>query len=67
MVPAYSHDLDISIIHAQLFYNGHRWSPERLMLQALVDESQKDAEGFIRISAKQAATFEVTNDGSGSP
>ncbi|WP_025769270.1 argininosuccinate synthase [Thioalkalivibrio sp. HK1] len=35
--------------YAQLIYNGYWWSPERLMLQALVDESQKYVNGSVRL------------------
>ena len=35
--------------YAELIYNGFWFSPERLMLQALIDESQKDVEGTVRL------------------
>ncbi len=35
--------------YAHLVYNGYWWSPERLMLQALVDESQKYVNGSVRL------------------
>ncbi len=35
--------------YAELIYNGYWWSPEREMLQALIDESQKVVNGDVRI------------------
>lgn len=35
--------------YAEMIYNGYWWSPERKMLQALIDESQKDVEGTVRL------------------
>ena len=35
--------------YAELIYNGFWFSPEREMLQALIDKSQKDVEGEVRL------------------
>jgi argininosuccinate synthase len=35
--------------YAQLVYNGYWFAPERLALQALVDETQKDVTGTVRV------------------
>ena len=35
--------------YAELIYNGFWFSPERLMLQALIDESQKFVSGTVRV------------------
>lgn len=35
--------------YASLIYNGFWFSPERLMLQALIDESQKHVSGDVRV------------------
>ncbi len=35
--------------YAELVYNGYWWSPERLMLQAAIDESQKTVNGDVRV------------------
>jgi argininosuccinate synthase len=35
--------------YAELIYNGYWWSPERKMLQAAIDESQKNVEGTVRL------------------
>jgi len=35
--------------YAQLIYNGFWWSPERLALQGLIDESQRRVNGQVRL------------------
>jgi argininosuccinate synthase len=35
--------------YAELIYNGYWFSPEREMLQALIDKSQEDVEGTVRL------------------
>ena len=35
--------------YAKLIYNGFWFSPERKMLQALIDESQKNVTGMVRL------------------
>ncbi|MCK0537629.1 argininosuccinate synthase [Alcanivorax quisquiliarum] len=35
--------------YAELIYNGYWWSPERLALQKLIDETQQNANGEVRI------------------
>lgn len=41
--------------YAELVYNGYWWSPEREMLQALIDESQKVVNGDVRIKLYKGA------------
>lgn len=36
--------------YASLIYNGYWWSPERKMLQALIDTSQGVVNGVVRLS-----------------
>jgi argininosuccinate synthase len=40
---------DIMPRYAELIYNGFWFSPERDMLQALIDKSQEDVEGEVRL------------------
>jgi argininosuccinate synthase len=40
---------DIMPRYAELIYNGFWYSPEREMLQALIDKSQADVEGDVRL------------------
>ena len=43
--------------YAELIYNGFWFSPERRMLQALIDNSQENVEGTVRLKLyKGAAT-----------
>jgi argininosuccinate synthase len=35
--------------YAELIYNGYWWSPERKMLQAAIDESQKTVNGIVKL------------------
>ncbi len=35
--------------YATMIYNGYWWSPERRVLQALIDESQKPVNGSVRL------------------
>lgn len=35
--------------YAKLIYNGYWWSPEREMLQTMIDESQKYVNGTVRV------------------
>ena len=35
--------------YAKLIYNGYWWSPEREMLQKMIDESQQHVNGIVRI------------------
>ncbi|PIE44087.1 MAG: hypothetical protein CSA45_06870 [Gammaproteobacteria bacterium] len=36
--------------YAEIIYNGFWWSPERKMLQALIDKSQEGVNGIVRLS-----------------
>ena len=35
--------------YASLVYNGYWWSPERLMLQQMIDQSQQRVNGGVRL------------------
>lgn len=35
--------------YAEIIYNGYWWSPERVMLQKLIDESQDNVNGDVRV------------------
>ena len=50
--------------YAELIYNGYWWSPERKMLQALIDESQRNVEGTVRLKLFKGS---VSVDGRKSP
>jgi argininosuccinate synthase len=40
---------DLMPRYASLIYNGYWWSPERLMLQQMIDASQVNVNGFVRV------------------
>ena len=41
--------------YARLIYNGYWWSPERVALQALIDETQKPVNGVVRLKLYKGA------------
>ncbi len=45
--------------YASLIYNGYWWSPERKMLQAAIDESQKVVNGEVRVKLYKGAVSVV--------
>lgn len=40
---------EISVRYAGMIYNGFWWSPERIMAQKLIDESQRYVNGVVRL------------------
>ena len=50
--------------YAELIYNGYWWSPEREMLQALIDKSQANVTGTVRLKLFKGS---VAVDGRKSP
>lgn len=45
--------------YAELIYNGYWFSPERNMLQASIDETQKNVEGEVRLKLYKGNVFVV--------
>jgi argininosuccinate synthase len=45
--------------YAELIYNGFWFAPERLMLQALIDKSQENVEGTVRLKLYKGSTHVV--------
>lgn len=43
--------------YAELIYNGYWWSPERLMIQALIDKSQEHVEGVVRLKLYKGGVY----------
>ncbi|MDP6374808.1 MAG: argininosuccinate synthase [Pseudomonadales bacterium] len=41
--------------YAKLIYNGYWWAPERLAMQALIDETQKVVNGTVRLKLYKGA------------
>lgn len=40
---------DLMPRYASMIYNGYWWSPERLVLQSLIDHTQKTVNGWVRL------------------
>ena len=40
---------DLMPRYASMFYNGYWWSPERLAIQALIDNTQQSVNGWVRL------------------
>ncbi len=55
---------DLMPRYARLVYNGYWWSPERRLLQSLVDESQQAVNGTVRVKLYKGT---VTTVGRASP
>ncbi len=55
---------DLMPRYARMIYNGYWFSPERLLLQKLVDESQKTVNGTVRVKLYKGT---VTTVGRSSP
>jgi argininosuccinate synthase len=45
--------------YAEIIYNGYWWSPERRMLQAMIDESQSVVNGLVRVKLYKGAVTVV--------
>lgn len=45
--------------YAHLIYNGYWWSPERKMLQTMIDESQQFVNGVVRVKLFKGNVFVV--------
>jgi argininosuccinate synthase len=45
--------------YAALIYNGYWWSPERLLLQELIDASQEDVNGTVRLKLYKGTVMVV--------
>jgi argininosuccinate synthase len=45
--------------YAELIYNGYWWSPEREMMQKMIDESQEHVNGDVRIKLYKGAVSAV--------
>ena len=55
---------DLMPRYAELVYNGYWFSPERLMLQAAIDRSQEQVEGWVRVKLYKGSATVI---GRGSP
>jgi argininosuccinate synthase len=48
--------------YAELIYNGYWWSPEREMLQTMIDASQTNVNGWVRVKLYKGNVIVVGRD-----
>lgn len=48
--------------YASLIYNGYWWSPERQMLQTMIDASQVHVNGWVRVKLYKGNVIVVGRD-----
>ncbi|MDT8363317.1 MAG: argininosuccinate synthase [Nitrosomonas sp.] len=53
---------DLMPRYAALIYNGYWWSPERRLLQTLIDESQTDVNGWVRLKLYKGNIIVIGRD-----
>ncbi len=53
---------DLMPRYASLIYNGYWWSPERRMLQTMIDASQGNVNGYVRIKLYKGNVIVVGRD-----
>ena len=53
---------DLMPRYASLIYNGYWWSPERKALQALIDTTQQDVNGWVRLKLYKGNVYTVARD-----
>jgi argininosuccinate synthase len=53
---------DLMPRYAALIYNGYWWSPERRMLQAMIDASQANVNGWVRVKLYKGNVIVVGRD-----
>ena len=53
---------DLMPRYASLIYNGYWWSPERVALQTLIDHTQKNVNGWVRVKLYKGNVIVVGRD-----
>lgn len=53
---------DLMPRYATVIYNGYWWSPERLALQALIDQTQVHVNGWVRLKLYKGNVYTVARD-----
>ena len=53
---------DLMPRYAKLIYNGYWWSPEREMLQSMIDASQVNVNGWVRVKLYKGNVIVVGRD-----
>ncbi len=55
---------DLMPRYASMIYNGYWWSPERLALQTLIDHTQQNVNGWVRVKLYKGNVIVVGRDSS---
>ena len=53
---------DLMPRYASMIYSGYWWSPERLALQALIDQTQQTVNGWVRVKLYKGNVIVVARD-----
>ena len=53
---------DLMPRYASLVYNGYWWAPERVALQTLIDHTQENVSGFVRVKLYKGSVSVVARD-----
>lgn len=53
---------DLMPRYASLVYNGYWWAPERVALQTLIDHTQANVSGFVRVKLYKGSVSVVARD-----
>ena len=53
---------DLMPRYASLIYNGYWWAPERVALQTLIDHTQQNVNGWVRIKLYKGNVIVVARD-----
>lgn len=53
---------DLMARYASLIYNGYWWSPERLAIQVLIDHTQQNVNGWVRLKLYKGSVSVVSRD-----
>jgi argininosuccinate synthase len=53
---------DLMPRYASMIYNGYWWAPERLALQALIDQTQTTVNGWVRVKLYKGNVIVVARD-----
>ncbi len=53
---------DLMARYASLIYNGYWWSPERRAIQALIDHTQQNVNGWVRLKLYKGSVSVVSRD-----
>jgi len=53
---------DLMPRYASLVYNGYWWAPERRALQVLIDHTQKEVNGWVRVKLYKGNVYTVARD-----